>query len=295
MSGKIDKNQLLSDIYEKNFSPGVLKFSARAEFPPKRYPYEESGYSGPDILENLYHPDVLYRLNTDGFFGDDFVENSDIIALGCSITAGVGVQTKYSWPQIIKERTGMSVNHIGLLGGSIQQLVTLVVDFMAIYGKPKHLLFLAPDMTRQWVFDYGYPFRHRYEFDESIDDFLCFDKKKTIKKSLDGMNIDLKLVAQNSFSSLSILSNLCQLLDINYGFCTWKHSDAKIYENFNFKNYIPKLSHDVMNEKLKSYVPNEENASYWDVGTDKMHQGVRSHLFHADRFMTILDEKHLNN
>jgi len=233
----------------------------------------------------------LYRLNTDGFFGDDFVENSDIIALGCSITAGVGVQTKYSWPQIIKERTGMSVNHIGLLGGSIQQLVTLVVDFMAIYGKPKHLLFLAPDMTRQWVFDYGYPFRHRYEFDESLDDFLCFDKKKTIKKSLDGLNIDLKLVAQNSFNSLSILSNLCQLLDINYGFCTWSHSDALIYENFNVKNYIPKLSHDVINEKLKSYGPNEENASYWDIGTDKMHQGVRGHLFHADRFMTILDIK----
>jgi hypothetical protein len=276
MSGKIDKNQLLSDIYEKNFSPGVLKFSAQAEFPPKRYPYEESGYSGPDILANLYHPDVLYRLNTDGFFGDDFIKNSDIIALGCSITAGVGVQTKYSWPQIVKERTGMSVNHIGLLGGSIQQLVTLVVDFMAIYGKPKHLLFLAPDMTRQWVFDSVYPFRHRYEFDESIDDFFCFDKKPTIKKSLNGLNIDMKLVAQNSFNSLSILSNLCQLLDIKY-------------ENFNVKNYIPNIPQDVLNKKLSSYKPNDENSAYWDIGTDKMHQGVRGHLFHAERFMTILD------
>jgi hypothetical protein len=289
MLGKVDKNQLFSDIYEKNFSPGILKFSAQAEFPPSRYPYEESGYSGPDILENLYHPDVLYRLNTEGFFGDDFIKNSDIIALGCSITAGVGVQTKYSWPQIVKERTGMSVNHIGLLGGSIQQLVSLVIDFMAIHGKPKHLLFLAPDMTRQWVFDYNSPFRNRYEFDELIDDFLCYDKKGTIKKNLDGMNIDIKIVVQNSFNSLSILSNLCQLLDINYGFCTWSYTDAEIYEKFNFKNYIPNIPQDVLNKKLSSYKPNDENSAYWDIGTDKKHQGVRGHLFHAERFMTILD------
>jgi GH15 family glucan-1,4-alpha-glucosidase len=167
--------------------------------------------------------------------------------------------------------------------------VTLVVDFMAIYGKPKHLLFLAPDMTRQWVFDSVYPFRHRYEFDESIDDFFCFDKKPTIKKSLNGLNIDMKLVAQNSFNSLSILSNLCQLLDINYGFCTWSHSDSKIYENFNVKNYIPNIPQDVLNKKLSSYGPNDENSAYWDIGTDKMHQGVRGHIFHAERFMTILD------
>lgn len=291
MPGKVNKNQLFSDIYEKNFNPGILKFSAQAEFSPTKYPYENSGYSGPDILENLYHPDVLYRLNTDGFFGDDFIENSDIIALGCSITAGVGVQTKYSWPQIIRERTGMSVNQIGLLGGSIQQLVTLVVDFMSIYGKSKYLMFLAPDITRQWIFDYNYPFRHRYEFDESLDDFLCYDKTTTLKQSIDGLNIDIKLVAQNSFNSLSIISNLCELLDIKYGFCTWSHTDAKIYENFNAKNYIPQLPQDIFYEKLSSYAPNEENAAYWSIGTDKMHQGVRGHLLHADRFMTILDIK----
>jgi hypothetical protein len=289
MPGKVNKNQLLSDIYEKNFSTGVFKYSARAEFSPEKFPYEESGYSGPDILDTISHPDILYRLNTDGFFGDDFVENSDIIALGCSITAGVGVQTKYSWPQIIKERTGMSVNHLGLLGGSIQQLVTLVIDFMAIYGKPKHLLFLAPDITRQWVFDYNYPFRHRYEFDESLGDFLCYDKNVTMKQNLAGLNIDIKLVAQNSFNSLSILSNLCDLLDINYGFYTWSYTDAEIYEKFNVKNYIPELPIDVRDKKFYSYSPNDENAIFWNIGTDKRHQGVIGHLLDADRFMTILD------
>ena len=38
-----------------------------------------------------------YRINSEGFRGKDF-DNISVIALGCSITLGIGVHEEDSWP-----------------------------------------------------------------------------------------------------------------------------------------------------------------------------------------------------
>ena len=42
---------------------------------------------------------------------------SDIIALGCSHTYGIGVPQDYNWPSIIKLKTNKSLANLGICGG----------------------------------------------------------------------------------------------------------------------------------------------------------------------------------
>ncbi len=282
------RNEIFSSVYEKMFKPGITKFSAEAEFSPITYPFYDKGYEGKDLLSQIAHPSVTYRINKNGFIGDDFIKDSDIIALGCSTTAGVGVPNKHSWPHVVANKKGMSVNQIGLLGGSIQQLASIFIEFITEFGKPKHLLMLAPDMSRQWLLSDGDPYRDRFFWDEKIDNFWCYERNAKMNKQLAGGNINPKIVAQNSFHALSNLSNICQILDINFGFYSWSIEDNLIYEKFNFSNYIFDISVEQLSIDQHKYVKTEEASMFWDMGTDGLHAGAKQHMIYADRFLRFI-------
>lgn len=52
-----------------------------------------------------------YRINSEGFRGKDF-DNISVIALGCSITLGIGVHEEDSWPCILEKKLNKSVANI---------------------------------------------------------------------------------------------------------------------------------------------------------------------------------------
>ena len=52
-----------------------------------------------------------YRINSDGFRGKDF-DDISVIALGCSITFGIGVHEEDNWPSILGNKLNMSVANI---------------------------------------------------------------------------------------------------------------------------------------------------------------------------------------
>ena len=52
-----------------------------------------------------------YKINSDGFRGKDFNDVS-VIALGCSITFGIGVHEEDSWPSILGQKLNKSVANI---------------------------------------------------------------------------------------------------------------------------------------------------------------------------------------
>ena len=282
------RNEIFSSVYEKMFDSGIAKFSAEAEFSPIKYPFHEKGYEGKDLLSQIAHPSVTYRINKNGFIGDDFIKDSDIIALGCSTTAGVGVPNKHSWPQVVGNKKGTSVNQIGLLGGSIQQLASIFIEFIADFGKPKHLLMLAPDMSRQWLLSDGEPYRDRFFWDEKIDSFWCYERNAKMNKQLAGGNINPRIVAQNSFHALSNLSNICKILGINFGFYSWSVEDNLIYEKFNFPNYIFDISVEQLSIDQHKYIKTQETSIFWDMGVDGLHAGAKQHMIYADRFLRFI-------
>ena len=284
----LQRNEIFSSVYEKMFSPGIMKFSAEAEFDPVTYPFYDEGYEGQDLLSQISHPSVTYRINKNGFIGEDFIKNSDIVALGCSTTAGVGLPTTYSWPHVVGNKKGMSVNQIGLLGGSIQQLASIFIEFITEFGKPKHLLMLAPDMSRQWLLSDGDPYRDRYFWDEKINGFWCYERNAKMNKQIIGGDLNPTIVAQNSFHSLLNLSNICRMLEISFGFYSWLPEDNLIYEKFNVPSYIVDISDHQLALDGKRYVKTPENSLFWEMGVDGLHAGAKQHMIYADRFLRFI-------
>ena len=61
------------------------------------------------VLRNEYGmPNLLeYSHNSYNFRSKEFHEDTEIVALGCSHTFGVGVPEKFIWPTFVKELTGI--------------------------------------------------------------------------------------------------------------------------------------------------------------------------------------------
>ena len=58
-------------------------------------------------IKNLYH-----KSNNEGRNGNDFYHNPDIIASGCSVSAGVGLPHNFLWPEIISKITNQKINNV---------------------------------------------------------------------------------------------------------------------------------------------------------------------------------------
>lgn len=95
------------------------------------------------FLTNCY-----YRVNSDGMHGEEYVREPDILAVGCSVTAGVGLPHEYTWPSIIRYVSGLSVNNVARPGASITTMVKSVVHHIKHYGPPKRIFMFIPDPMR---------------------------------------------------------------------------------------------------------------------------------------------------
>ena len=76
-------------------------------------------YSAFPHLANSTHKDLgwdrsgktSYHINSQGFRGNDF-DDISVIALGCSITFGIGVHEEDSWPSILEKKLNKPVANI---------------------------------------------------------------------------------------------------------------------------------------------------------------------------------------
>lgn len=96
-------------------------------------------------------PNVMYRVNTDGMHWDEYVKNPDVIATGCSITAGMGLPYEYTWPAIYRFLSGETVNNVARPGASVAKAVYSVFHHMKHYGAPKKIFITIGDFMRYWT------------------------------------------------------------------------------------------------------------------------------------------------
>ena len=47
---------------------------------------------------------VTYCFNSEGFRTDEFDQRENFIVIGCSFTAGVGIQEQYRWPTQVSKK-----------------------------------------------------------------------------------------------------------------------------------------------------------------------------------------------
>jgi hypothetical protein len=111
------------------------------------------------VLRNEYPmPKLLeYSHNSYNFRSKEFHEDTEVVALGCSHTFGVGVPERFIWPTVVKEITGMQdVVNLGKPGVSIAYQVRMLGIYIRTYGPPKIVLCNFPDLLRyEYIADDG--------------------------------------------------------------------------------------------------------------------------------------------
>ena len=116
---------------------------------------KESYEKNKDIVEKegWTENNVSYKVNNYGFrHHEDFREDRDsLLAIGCSITFGIGVNYEQTWPYYTAKELGLNPINLGQPGGSIQACYRVAREWVPII-KPKVVMWFIPDPGRRELF-----------------------------------------------------------------------------------------------------------------------------------------------
>lgn len=268
-----------------------------------------------------------YSINSMGYRGKELGEHpSDILVAGCSQTWGIGVPDGYIWPDILREKTNLSVDNIGYSAKSIAGIVQLIFCYFREIGIPKHLFVVFPDQFRM-LFPTTNNFMHMQFGDDELyeqpimantglnQSRFLYEKPKYAAAPyfLEEMMTEEVTVWQ-AVSYIQMLEDYCNAAGVNlkYGgwdpFLTEMMNTISNQNNF-YKNYIDldSLSWVIDGRKDQKYGPDpdchkelqdEENILFWDHANDYYfrdykvaHMGVHRHIHVAE----IFEKEVLNN
>jgi hypothetical protein len=94
--------------------------------------------SGSDIIE------IEYQTNSLGYRDKEFDGNSEILALGCSMTYGQGMQKEKVWTSILSQKLNMSLSSIASRGDSTINQIIKAFYYFEKFGNPKIIVAVFP-------------------------------------------------------------------------------------------------------------------------------------------------------
>lgn len=90
-----------------------------------------------------------YYENSYGFRAEEFTDKTELLALGCSFTYGLGIgDTSQLWHSRVADSLNLTHVNLSRAGASIQWLVDNFYKYVNTYGKPSVLFALFPDPQR---------------------------------------------------------------------------------------------------------------------------------------------------
>jgi hypothetical protein len=111
------------------------------------HPVDEYGYK-----QYKYHKIVdvntKYKVNSNGFRGNEIVGNEDLVIAGCSFTFGLGVPEDKIWAVELAKNLNLTYTNLSYPGASIMFIVQLIFKYFKKYGNPKYIICLFPDPYR---------------------------------------------------------------------------------------------------------------------------------------------------
>ena len=170
------------------------------------------------------HKDCLYFINSDGMHGPEHVEHADVLALGCSITSGMGLPYDFTWPDILRRAHGIKVNNIARPGSSVSQQVYRAFAHIYKYGKPKQISFLMPDLYRGQISTGPDKWIQRTVFYDQVENVVVDSNGGPyIHKTLSGHKtlIPVDVLIDNNLKSLEMLLMFCASNSIKLRLFTW--------------------------------------------------------------------------
>ncbi len=76
---------------------------------------------------------------------------SDVLVGGCSFTAGNGLSNKgMPWPNFLEKKLNIRVGDVSKSAASISGIISRIFDYIDLFGNPKIILCLFPDLFRSY-------------------------------------------------------------------------------------------------------------------------------------------------
>ena len=97
---------------------------------------------------------VKYNFNSYGFRCNEFVEQNNIVFLGCSLTLGIGVNLEDTFSQVIADTLNLNNCNLALAGGSNDAMFRIAYHWLPQL-KPRIVVCLAPTKERSEVYEDG--------------------------------------------------------------------------------------------------------------------------------------------
>ncbi len=251
-------------------------------------------------------------LNSAGHRGPEFTSGVEFLAVGCSVTYGLGLSHEDTWPYYLARLMGVGQNYnvLGYPGKSLQFMQRQILEYFNQYGIPKRLILMAPDDGRP---DY-------FGLEEKIIG-LKADNQKSLEKKLKNLELEYVLADVNksrdsnsyvgstpyveylAATSLIQINRLCKLLGIKFYWTSWSKYDLQS------SKYLLDIDNDLKNSyiELKElhgypfYADTNEypncHQDYNDgdrfyIADDRNHWGRHYHLHAAEDFANAIDLRH---
>lgn len=252
---------------------------------------------------------LIYTVNDHGHHGCNFFNNPDILAIGCSVTAGLGIPHDMTWPNLVARELGQTINVIGIPGAGVEQILHNALLHIKKFGKPKRIMFLIPDLFRAWI-----PVKSKYDkyylqplqWDYRIKEYSKLGKPILYKDWYSiNRSIPAEVIINNSLIKMVDFKTLCELLDIELHYYSWdilytnnfleilkglnNNSEEENYNNLNSINpdYTPDYGFDRYDNIICHHSDTQEHQPFWVRALDhpKTHPGMHAHIHYAEMFL----------
>lgn len=231
----------------------------------------------------------------------------DILAFGCSVTAGVGIERQFTWPAIARKLTGASVNLCSRGGSSLAFQIRLISEQIAIYGAPKAIIGLIPNLERSWlpaakpseattIRDQHYTYDPDLGYLPSETSAVVFthlrDKMRFREKALPPF-----VATWNNLNLLWILDHLCDAFEIPLTLSSWNQPTVELgpdlpsfscpaYRAWRDPRYHIHPGWGDPSDRRCGHTPaNSEQAQVWEIGSDRWHPGLHHQIHFCEHLL----------
>lgn len=230
--------------------------------------------------------DILYSLNNHKYRCDDFnkdLAKENYLFSGCSYTFGTGIPYQSMWAVKLNNRlNGKNFFNLGINGGSYEQIVNDVYDYIRMFDKPKAIFLFFPNLERMPTFQ-----KVGEEF--YLRNIHLVPKNNAAYRSFFKI-YEPEILVYRFYKLIQQLEDYCKIQNIPLLWSTWDSELDKIVTNcLSFDNFFSIFSDEKVSilleiEKIKDIqIEDPIEKKYFNSARD-VHPSGRMNLFYAECF-----------
>jgi len=196
------------------------------------------------VTEDQWLDKIRYRVNSDNQHWHEFSSEPDVLALGCSVTGGMGLPYNFTWPGILEHIFGWKVNNIGRTSHNVHQQMYRMMAHIGKYGFPKTIALLVPDIWRASVIDVSasQPIGQKtLAYEDNISSYTTYDStshkfKPYIHESADNSlsSLPVDIITDRNLEALDVIAMFAHAINAEFKIFSWHGYSQQILQHIGY-------------------------------------------------------------